>query len=241
MQPLHIHYLPIPLPFFIILVALFLLLLVMFLLDVLRYAYVAMGVAPRYVFILLVLSLLGSYVNIPVMHYPNEQIVSQQVIIFFGMRYVVPIVRDWPGTVIAVNVGGAIIPLFTSIYLLAKNRLYWRGLVGTAAVALICHQLAYPVHGLGIAIPVFVPPLVTAIVALILSRRYAAPLAYACGSLGILVGADLFNLDKVRGLGAPVVSIGGAGTFDGIFVTGLIAVLLASIVTRRANSERPNA
>jgi uncharacterized membrane protein len=93
----------------------------------------------------------------------------------------------------------------------------------------VCHILAEPVPGLGIALPVFVPPVSAAIVALLLSRRYAASLAYIGGSLGTLIGADLLNLDKVQGLGAPVASIGGAGTFDGIFLTGILAVLLASI------------
>jgi uncharacterized membrane protein len=69
--------------------------------------------------------------------------------------------------------------------------------------------------------------LATAVVALVLSRQDAAPLAYIAGSMGTLIGADLTNLDKVRGLGAPVASIGGAGTFDGIFLTGILAVLLA--------------
>jgi uncharacterized membrane protein len=60
----------------------------------------------------------------------------------------------------------------------------------------------------------------------------SAPLAYIAGSLGTLIGADLTNLSKVRGLGAPVASIGGAGTFDGIFLTGILAVLLASLYAR---------
>jgi uncharacterized membrane protein len=51
--------------------------------------------------------------------------------------------------------------------------------------------------------------------------------AYVAGTIGTLVGADLLNLRRVQDLGAPVVSIGGAGTFDGIFVTGILAVLLA--------------
>ena len=38
--------------------------------------------------------------------------------------------------------------------------------------------------------------------------------------------ADEF-LPHVRRLGAPLVSIGGAGTFDGVFLTGILAVLLA--------------
>jgi uncharacterized membrane protein len=76
------------------------------------------------------------------------------------------------------------------------------------------------------------PVLITAAIAVLLSRQEAAPLAYIAGSLGTLIGADLSNLDKVSGLGAPVASIGGAGTFDGIFLTSIFAVLLASLYAR---------
>src|SRR5882757_1021767 len=95
----------------------------------------------------------------------------------------------------------------------------------------IIHSMATPVHGIGIAVPVFAPVVATAILAFILSREYAAPLAYIGGSMGTLIGADLTNLDKIGGLGAPVASIGGAGTFDGIFMTGILAVLLAGIAS----------
>ena len=149
------------------------------------------------------------------------------------MQYNVPVVEDWAGTVIAVNVGGAVIPTLMSIYLLAVRGLWINGAIATAAVALALHWLANPVPGIGIAVPVFWPALITAVVALVLSRENAAPLAYIAGSLGTLIGADLTNLDKVRGLGAPVASIGGAGTFDGIFLTGILAVLLASLVSTR--------
>jgi uncharacterized membrane protein len=77
--------------------------------------------------------------------------------------------------------------------------------------------------------PIFVPAIASALVAMLLSFRRAAPLAYIGGSLGALVGADLLNLDRVQGLSAPVVSIGGAGTFDGVFLTGILAVLLAGL------------
>ena len=53
-----------------------------------------------------------------------------------------------------------------------------------------------------------------------------AAIAYAAGTLGTLIGADLTNLRRIRGLGAPIASIGGAGTWDGIFLTGIVAVLL---------------
>ena len=110
-----------------------------------------------------------------------------------------------------------------------------RGLLAIAAMALIIHSMATPVHGIGIAVPVFVPVVATAILAFILSREYAAPLAYIGGSMGTLIGADLLNLDRIGSLGAPVASIGGAGTFDGIFLTGILAVLLAGI----ASPSRP--
>jgi uncharacterized membrane protein len=97
----------------------------------------------------------------------------------------------------------------------------------------VCHFLADPVPGVGIALPVLVPALTTAVAAVLLSREYAAPLAYISGSLGTLIGADLLNLDKLQGLGAPIASIGGAGTFDGIFLIGIVAVLIASLSRRR--------
>jgi uncharacterized membrane protein len=75
-------------------------------------------------------------------------------------------------------------------------------------------------------------------VALVISREHAAPLAYIAGSLGTLIGADLLNIHKIHGLGAPVASIGGAGKFDGIFLTGLIALLLASLMSRKREDSR---
>jgi uncharacterized membrane protein len=234
-----LHYLPLSPVFFAILVGLFVLVLVLVQIGILRYAYMQLGVSSRGAFLLLAGSLLGSYFNIPIAHLPAEAVVSGREIGFFGMRYVVPVVVQWPGTVIAVNIGGAIIPSVMSLYLLARHRLWVKGGLATAAVAAVCYWLAHPVPGMGIALPIFVPAGITAVVALLLSRTDAAPLAYICGSLGTLIGADLFNLDKINGLGAPVASIGGAGTFDGIFVTGVLAVLLASFsgLRRRAASD----
>jgi uncharacterized membrane protein len=92
---------------------------------------------------------------------------------------------------------------------------------------------------MGIAVPVFLPPIASAVVAVFLSRDYAAPLAYISGCLGTLIGADLLNLGLLGQLGASIASIGGAGTFDGVFLTGMLAVLLAgsSAPPRRAERE----
>jgi uncharacterized membrane protein len=224
-----LHYFPLTYPFFAILAGLLLFLVVLIQVNALRYAYMRLGIGSGTAMLLLLASLLGSYFNIPLMQLPQREMVSGQEIDFFGMRYVVPVVVDWPGTVIAVNVGGAIVPGLTSLYLLAKHRLWLQGVLAVACVAAVCHALARPIPGLGIAVPIFVPAAAAAIVGLLISRRQAAPLAYVGGSLGTLVGADLLNFGKLQGLGAPVASIGGAGTFDGIFVTGVVAVLLASL------------
>jgi uncharacterized membrane protein len=231
-----VHYFPLALPFFFILLLLFTFLILLIEIGILGYAYEKIGVDRRYVFLLLFLSLMGSYVNIPVAELPAQEVHSGKVVTFYGMRYVIPMVVDWPKTVVAVNLGGAVVPAFLSFYLMIKKRLLGKGLLGVAIVAAVSHFMAHPVPGVGIVEPVFIPPLATAAVALMISREYAPPLAYISGSLGTLIGADLLNLGKVRGLGAPVASIGGAGTFDGIFLVGIIAVLLASIVTRKKSS-----
>jgi uncharacterized membrane protein len=223
------HYLPLTPPFFSLLVGAFIVLVVLIQIGALRYAYMRIGLSPGAAFILLLGSLVGSYFNIPIVELSAQQVVSGREVVYYGMRYAVPVVVQWPGTVVAVNVGGAVIPTLMSLYLLVKYRLWGPGLPATACVSFVCYMLANPVPGLGIAEPVFAPALTTAIVALILSRRFAAPLAYIGGSLGTLIGADLLNLDKVQGLGAPVASIGGAGTFDGIFLIGILAVLIASL------------
>jgi uncharacterized membrane protein len=226
MRPSGLHYFPLT-PLFL-LAALVLAVLVAFVeVGILRYAYEKIGVARRYVFAVLMASLLGSYVNIPVAELPPERVMSNEVVSFFGMEYVVPQVQEWPRTILAVNVGGAVVPTLLSLYLLFKRRLFVPGLVAVVIVAAVVHAMAHPVRGVGISVPVFVPPLVAAGAAILLARRAAPPVAYIGGSLGTLIGADLLNLGVVQGLGAPVASIGGAGTFDGIFLTGIVAVLLA--------------
>jgi uncharacterized membrane protein len=225
----HLHYLPLTAPFFSILVGLSLLLLGLIQVGALQYAYKRLGISSGAALLLLFGSLIGSYFNIPIAQLPEQRIVSGEEVAFYGVRYVVPVVVDWPGTVIAINVGGGLIPGLTSLYLFFRHRIWIKGAIAVACIAVVCHLLARPIPGVGIALPVFVPAAITAVVALLLSRERAAPLAYIGGTLGTLIGADLLNLGSVRGLGAPIASIGGAGTFDGIFLVGILAVLLASL------------
>ncbi len=226
-----VQYLPLTPGLFSILVVLFAGLVILIQLRILRYAYMRLGVGPGFALLLLFGSLIGSYFNIPITVLPGHPVRSGEIVDFFGMRYVVPLVLAYPGTVLAVNVGGAVIPTLMSAYLVIRYQLWFKAALAIAAIAFAIHAMATPVPGIGIAVPVFVPVVVTAVLAFILSREYAAPLAYIGGSMGTLIGADLLNLDKISGLGAPIASIGGAGTFDGIFLTGILAVLFAGIAS----------
>jgi uncharacterized membrane protein len=221
------HYFPLAAPALLGLAILFLVVAGFVGGRLLTFASESMGLGPHTMMGVLLLSFLGSYINIPVAYLPERHVMSAAVVTYFGMPYVVPVMRAAPTTILAVNVGGAVIPIFLSIYLIARNQLLWLSVAGTAIVALACHLLAHPEPGIGIAEPIFVPTVVTAVVALVLSRRHAGALAYVCGSLGVLIGADLMNLGRIGGLGAPIASIGGAGTFDGIFVIGLLSVVYA--------------
>jgi uncharacterized membrane protein len=190
------------------------------------YAFERIGISPVVVFALLTACLIGSYINIPLHRLRNTGVMTDQVVSFFGFRLRVPIAAR-AETVIAVNVGGAVMPCLIALYLLAITRYPLQALVGVAIVTAVAKLLARQVPGLGIAMPAFIPPIAAALIALTLAPAQSPMVAYISGTFGVLIGADLLNLKDITALRAPIVSIGGAGTFDGIFLTGIIAVLLA--------------
>src|SRR5580700_6036491 len=103
------NYLPLSPTFFALLVGLFLVVLVLIQIGVLRFAYTRLGVSSGAALMLLLGSLVGSYINIPVWALPEQEVQSGREVVFYGMHYIVPVLVDRPGTVIAVNVGGAVI------------------------------------------------------------------------------------------------------------------------------------
>jgi uncharacterized membrane protein len=151
----------------------------------------------------------------------------------YGLTYRVPVTaRARISTLVTVNVGGAVVPILVSAYLLITNSsLAGYALVGVVVTSILVHLMARKVKGQGIETPAFLPPLAAAIIALLIHPGAGvAIIAYVSGSMGALIGADLSNLGSITDLGAPVVSIGGAGTFDGVFLTGIIAVIIVSLI-----------
>jgi len=219
-----------PLIFFLML-AFFLVALVMLpflLVGLIGEAFLRLGISPSLIFWLLVLTLVGSLVNLPIYHFESREIMGQQVVSYFGMRFRVPRPSQPQGTVLAVNVGGALIPLALSLYLISKIEFVVGLPILLVVVTAVVNRLARPIRGMGIGVPGLAPPLVAALGAYLLCPpELRAPCAYIASTMGILIGADLLNLGQIRQLGAPVASIGGAGTFDAIFLSGIIAVLLS--------------
>jgi uncharacterized membrane protein len=197
--------------------------------DLVAAVFEKIGIPPHYVLAALLASLIGGSINIPLRRIPQEDMTTDRAVRFFGLTYTVPASRNRE-TILAVNVGGAIVPVLISVYLLTKTGLFFKAFLATAILAFIAHRAARPIKGVGIALPFFLSPLVAAFLALMIAPAQAPVVAYISGTLGTLIGADLLNLKRIQNLGAPVASIGGAGTFDGIFLSGILAVLLSTVL-----------
>ncbi|MBM4128577.1 MAG: DUF1614 domain-containing protein, partial [Nitrospira sp.] len=121
---------------------------------------------------------------------------------------------------------GAILPVLLCIYLLTFASIK-ATIFATTITTASSYLLSKPVRGVGIVMPAFIPPIIAALAALIFAGEHATPVAYISGVLGTLIGADMLRIPKIKELNAPFISIGGAGVFDGIFLVGIISVLLA--------------
>lgn len=186
-----------------------------------------LGLAPEAGVTLLLVSLMGSLVNVPLFRMraeepsqpppePLRSLLKHRQIPFEGF------------TTVAVNLGGCLLPLTFSAYLvLNAGAVLSDYLLAVAIVSAVSYFASRPIAGLGIGMPVLIAPLAAAMAGIVLDPEHSPALAYVGGTLGVLIGADLLRLKDVRKLGSPIASIGGAGTFDGIFITGIIAVLLA--------------
>lgn len=233
-------------PFSVLLLFIFFLLLIfllpIFIMGFIGGALTNLGFSWQQAMLILAVTLAGSFINIPLKTLENERIVMTRHDTMFGYFYRIPDVSTT--TVLAVNVGGAVIPVLISCYLLYRLSAMpgaaggvIAALIGVVFVTIVTNRVARPVPGLGIATPVLIPPLCALICGIFLPAFFipgsseaivaARPIvAYVGGTLGTLIGADIMNLNRIGELGAPVASIGGAGTFDGVFLTGIIAAFL---------------
>ena len=198
-------------------------------------AFSKLGLSAGQVFFILLATLIGSAINIPIY---SRTIVPKayDTIDLTGVwrHYRIPVYgfEFTPSKqIIAVNVGGCLIPCLLSIYFILQTGVSLGLVISLIIVCLSTYKLARPIPGLGIGIPFLLPPLITVLCTWTFAPKgLEAQVAYISGSLGTLIGADILHLINKKTLAriqAPLLSIGGAGTFDGIFLSGIIAVLLA--------------
>jgi uncharacterized membrane protein len=176
---------------------------------------------------------LGSLVNIPVRRIARDRDMPVHPLAVLGIPgFPHRLVRTTRTTTIAVNVGGCVIPALVALWELlhlvaAGPGLLLVVLAISAVNVLACWLVARPVAGIGIAMPGFVSPVTAALLAILLAPEAAPQVAFVAGVLGPIVGADLLHLPKVAAMSEGTLSIGGAGTFDGIVLSGMVAAYLA--------------
>jgi len=217
----------------LILIAGLIALIPLFLANAVLTALAKLGLSPATSLLVAVGIFLGGLVNIPVRRIPREETIEHYPLGIFGVgRFFPRMVTQQSFTIIAVNLGGCVIPCLLVAYEL--SRIASAGgslLLATAAASAIniaaCWRLARPVPNVGIALPAFIPALLAAACALLFARQMAPPVAFTAGVLGPLVGADLLHLRDLGKLTTGMGSIGGAGTFDGIVLSGLVATLIS--------------
>jgi len=183
-----------------------------------------LGISPGLTLFLLLAILIGSTVNIPL---TKRKIVYVEKSRFFGLWRTPKLEAQG----LTINLGGAVIPILLSFYFFylgwQKGFALEPVFIALILMIIITKFLAKIVPGRGIVLPFFIPPIFSAIFALILAPGFTAPCAFISGVLGTLIGADILNLKKAQKLSPGFLSIGGAGVFDGIFLVGIISALLA--------------
>lgn len=191
-------------------------------------AFAKLGLTPQVTLFLLIGTLLGSGINLPL--YSMETAEAGHIVLSPDKKPVWEIFQPIrPGKiVIAVNVGGCLIPVGLCLYFISLQFIApLKILIAIAVIASFSFKFSRLIPGLGVGMPIYLAPIASVLLALILDAEHAAHLAYIGGVLGVLIGADVLRLKSIADLHTPIASIGGAGTFDGIFMTGLIAALLA--------------
>lgn len=177
--------------------------------------------------------IVGSSINLPVKRIVHAEEVVVHPLAVFGLPWLWPSLRRVRReTVIAVNVGGCVVPTALAVYETAHVASEGWVVAGALIVAVlisagVCYWIAKPVKGIGIAMPGLVPPLVAVTAAMVLAPEQRVPVAFVAGVLGPLIGADLLHLRDISRIATGVASIGGAGTFDGIVLSGIVAAYLA--------------
>ncbi len=209
----------------LLLISLLALLIVGIQVGVLTIAFEKLDLTKDSALLLLITIMGGSMVNLPLLSMKSERPNLDEMPSQLRELY-----RDIPytgRTLVMINVGGCLVPAAFCFYLMAHHPMNpFNVAAAVSAVALLSYKTSRSIPGVGLGMPVFFAPLLAALLSVSLDPQNAAPMAFISGTLGVLIGADLLHFPEIRKMGTPLASIGGAGSFDGIFISGIVAVLL---------------
>lgn len=206
--------------------------------ETMRHALTQLHLSPVAATLAVIAILFGSFFNLPLhtIERQEEQVIDMAPM-WGGSAWGPSVAQRSTATYIAVNVGGCVVPSLIALWQL--RFLFGTGGWPLTAVAIVaganivaCYLVARPIRGIGIGMPWFVSPLVAVGLTWLLlgfgdDSTVRAPVAFVAGVAGPLIGADLLHLKDITSVSARVLSIGGAGTFDGILLSGILAALLA--------------
>ena len=219
-------YLPVSLFLFILFLLLFPFIWIVVALDVVEVAVAKLGFSPSVAFFLFAAVVVGSTINIPLYQVESTvTIVAEVRDMWLQQFWGIPLRKIKQKTIVALNVGGGLIPVILASYELIRSdavAIFWVTLI----VTIVSYFSAHIVPGIGIQMNALISPLTAAISAMLIAEPLASSVAFAGGILGTLIGADLLHLKEIERMSAGVLSIGGAGVFDGIALCGLFALLL---------------
>ncbi|GAW32451.1 hypothetical protein JDF658_22160 [Carboxydocella sp. JDF658] len=166
------------------------------------------------------------------------RLTDRQALVVIGLMIIgsfitIPVARGLVG--VDVNVGGALVPLGLSIYVLGKagtGKEIFRALIAAVAVAI---AISFSTVFLGgtepetmFMDPIYFYPLVAGVLAYVVGRSRRS--AFISAILGLML-ADVFQLVWYYAKGrSGFVSFGGAGAFDTYILAGVLAALLAELI-----------
>lgn len=154
------------------------------------------------------------------------------VLIIVGSFFDITISRT---PLLTINIGGALIPFTLAIYVLSKShssKEWIRSIVAVLLTAVGIYGISTFFsdfgHGRDIIDPMYVFGITGGIIAYILGRSRRG--SFIAGTLGFII-FNLFNFWRsFTGQIVTEVRLGGAGAFDSIIISGLLAVLIAELI-----------
>ena len=217
-------------------VGVIILLIPLLVLGIIGAAFTKLGFSWITAIAVVLLMLFGSYVNIPLYRIKRDMVrISSDTTAVFGSGSPWPADPVWE-TLVSINLGGAILPVCISLYLLYQavsimsTSILLQVGAGILIVALVTFVATRPVPGVGLQVPLLIPALTALLMGMLLFGGAGIPatvVAFVSGTIGTLLGGNIAQLYRIRDLEVPDMSIGGAGIFSAIFICCILPALIA--------------